>query len=410
MKRARRTAAVLASCALVLAAAGPASASPSHSFDALEAALDAGLAASGATAMSVRVDVAGAGTVFARGSSTALNPASTEKLITGYTALRVLGPAHRFRTRIGSTHAADPHGVLHGGLVVTGGGDPTLTDAGLDDLAHQLHAGGLRTVTGGILLDDTLFARVRYAPVGTTSLDPGDPGPLSAFAVDRDSWRLDADYRANPTTGNLLALQRALTQAGITVHGPFRIGRPTKALRPLASTASEPLWAVVRDMLKTSVNFYAETLLLDVGAASGDGTQLGGVKVIRAEAARLGVRLGGNMVDGSGLSTLDLQSADGEVSWLEAIRRDRRLGPLIDTGVPIGCVDGSLRDRFCAIAGRVHAKPGSLNGMRSLSGWVIDDAGHLVTFAFLLAGPLGQALETRDAIDAAVQLLAVSTV
>ena len=358
--------------------------------------------------MSVRVDVAGTGTVFARGSSGAFNPASTEKLITGYTALRVLGLRHRFRTRIGSTVAADPHGVLHGPLVVTAGGDPTLTDAGLDDLAHQLHASGLRTVTRGILLDDTLFARVRYAPVGTTTLDLGDPGPLSAFAVNRDSWRLDAGYRADPTVGNLQALRQALAEAGVTVQGHVKVGRPAGALRPLASTASEPLWAVVRDMLKTSVNFYAEMLLLDVGAARGDGSLPGGVKAIRAEAAQLGVHLGGNMVDGSGLSTFDRQSADGEVSWLEAIRRDRRLGPLIDAGVPIGCVDGSLRYRFCAIPGRVHAKPGSLDGMRSLSGWVTNDAGHLVTFAFLLPGPLRLGLQARNAIDAAVQLLAAS--
>ena len=401
----RRTAAVLTSCTVVLAVNGTGSASAASSLDAL---LAADLSASGSTAMSVRVDVAGAGTVFARGSSTALNPASTEKLITGYTALRVLGPRHRFVTRIGSTVAADPHGVLHGRLVVTAGGDPTLTDDGLDDLAHQLHARGLRTVTGGLLLDDTLFARVRYAPVGTTTLDPGDPGPLSAFAVDRDSWRLDAGYRADPTGGNLQALERALAEAGITVHGNVSVGRPARAPRPLASTASEPLWAVVRDMLKTSVNFYAEMLLLDLGAAKGHGTQPGGVAVIRGEAAQLGVHLGGNMIDGSGLSTFDRQSADGEVSWLEAIRRDRRLGPLIDAGVPIGCVDGSLQQRFCAIPGRVHAKPGSLNGMRSLSGWVTDDAGHLVTFAFLLAGPLPQALQTRNAIDDAVRLLAAS--
>jgi D-alanyl-D-alanine carboxypeptidase/D-alanyl-D-alanine-endopeptidase (penicillin-binding protein 4) len=402
----RRTAAVFASGALVLAATGPASASRLSS---LSARLADELSASGSTAMSVRVDVAGRGTVFARGSSVALNPASTEKLITGYTALRVLGPAHRFRTRIGSTHAPDREGVLHGGLVVTGGGDPTLGTAGLDDLAHQLRGHGLRAVTGGILLDDTLFARVRYAPVGTTTLEPGDPGPLSAFAVDRDGWRLDAAYRADPSIGNMQALQRALARAGITVHGPLSVGRPVTVLRPLASTSSEPLWAVVRDMLKTSVNFYAEMLLLDVGAARGDGTQPGGVKVIRAEAAKLDVDLGGNMVDGSGLSTFDRQSADGEVSWLEAIRRDRRLGPLIDAGVPIGCVDGSLQHRFCAIAGRVHAKPGSLNGMRSLSGWVTDDGGHLVTFAFLLAGTPPQALQTRNAIDAAVGLLTAST-
>jgi D-alanyl-D-alanine carboxypeptidase/D-alanyl-D-alanine-endopeptidase (penicillin-binding protein 4) len=402
----RRTAAVLAASALVIAAAPPASASSSVS--ALGATLAAKLSASGATAMSVRVDVAGRGTVFTHSASLALNPASTEKLLTGYTALRVLGPGHRFVTRIGSTVAADPHGVIHGRLVVTAGGDPTLSAAGLAYLAAQLRKSGVRAVTGGILLDDTMFSRVRFAPRGTTTLDAGDPGPLSAFAVDKNNWRLDPSYKANPTVGNLQALQRALRRAGISVTGHVSVGRPAVAPRPLASTSSHPLSTIVRDMLKRSDNFYAEMLLEDIGAARGHGTQLGGVKVIRSVAAALGVRLGGNMVDGSGLSTDDRQSANGEVGWLEAVRADRTIGPLMFAGVPTGCVDGTLVHRLCGTHGLVHAKTGGLDGARALSGWVTDAAGHLVTFAFILSGPKAALRSANDAIDRAVRALAAS--
>jgi D-alanyl-D-alanine carboxypeptidase/D-alanyl-D-alanine-endopeptidase (penicillin-binding protein 4) len=400
----RSTTALLASGALVLAVAQPASAATSS----VESRLAALMSTSGATAMSVRVDVVGTGTVFAHSSSRAVNPASTEKLLTGWTALRVLGPAHRFVTRLGSTVAADPHGVLHGKLVLTAGGDPTLSSADLAAMARRLHADGLRTVTGGILLDDSMLSRVRYAPRGTTTLDAGDPGPLSAFAVNRDRWRLDAGYLTDPTAGNLQALRKALAAAGITVHGPLVVGRPAKAPRPLASTSSAPLSVIVRAMLKDSVNFYAEMLLLDVGAARGDGSQLGGVRAIRAEAARAGVRLGGNMVDGSGLSTYDLQSADGEVGWLEAAHRDAKLWPVLYAALPVGCVDGTLKRRLCSVAGRVHAKTGTLDGTRALSGWVTDAAGHRVTFAFLLSGPPSSGLRAKNAIDAAVTLLARS--
>jgi D-alanyl-D-alanine carboxypeptidase/D-alanyl-D-alanine-endopeptidase (penicillin-binding protein 4) len=407
MLRTSRSSLVAVLCSGGLLVAG--STSASASVPSLATQLDQILAGSGATAMSVRVDVAGVGTVFTHSAGQALNPASTEKLLTGYTALRVLGPGHRFVTRIGSTVAADPHGVIHGRLVLTAAGDPTLsTTGGLAELARQLHARGIRKITGGILLDDSLFSRVRVAPHGTTSLDAGDPGPLSAFAVNDNSWRLDRGYRDNPSIGNLQALQRVLAKAGIVVQGHLSVGRPAKAPRPLASTSSKPLSTIVHDMLKQSINFYAETLLEDIGAARTGGSQAGGVKAIRAEAAKLGVRLGGNMVDGSGLSTDDRQSADGEVSWLEAAHADRVLGPQFLAGLPIGCVDGTLKHRMCGTGGLVHAKTGTLDGMRALSGYVTDAAGHLVTFAFLLAGPKSTGHAASNAIDAAVRVLAAS--
>ena len=398
-----------ASAGLVLGVAGPASATSVSPIGTVDASIAAALATSGATAISARVDVAGLGTVFTRTPGLALNPASTEKLITGYTALRVLGPSHRFVTRIGSTVAADPHGVLHGSLVVTAGGDPTLTrKGGLAALARQLHAHGLRTVTGGLLLDDSLLSRVRVAPHGTTLLDPGDPGPLSAFAVDGNRWRTDQAYRSNPSVFNLEALRTVLQQAGITVDGGLSVGRPGKPLRPLATWSSATVTAIVQAMLKTSINFYAETLLEDIGAARGSGTQAGGVRAIRGLAATLGVSLGGNIEDGSGLSTNDRQSAGGEVAWLEAVHADHRLGPLLAAGLPIGCVDGTLAHRLCGTASPVHAKTGTLDGMRALSGWVTDAAGHLVTFSFLVAGPLSTGHAAANAIDDGVRALAAS--
>ncbi|MDX6229604.1 MAG: hypothetical protein QOI76_2994, partial [Frankiales bacterium] len=88
MLRTSRTSlgAVTCSLGLVMIGSGPATASAPL----LATQLGRILATSGATAMSVRVDVAGRGTVFTHSASLALNPASTEKLLTGYTALRVL--------------------------------------------------------------------------------------------------------------------------------------------------------------------------------------------------------------------------------------------------------------------------------------------------------------------------------
>jgi serine-type D-Ala-D-Ala carboxypeptidase/endopeptidase (penicillin-binding protein 4) len=401
-------AAALAAAALVLATAAPASAagpvaSMGHTLDAI-------LAAAGSTGMSVRVDVAGRGEVYSHSASRTVPPASTEKLVTAYTALRVLGPSFRFVTRVGSTVAADKNGTIHGRLVVTGGGDPTLTTNGLAALAHQLRAGGVHAVTGGLQLDDSMFSRVRRAAGWKNEWVPGEVGPLSAFAVNGNSWRADAGYLADPSGGNLQALRTALSRAGVTVTGPLTVGRAPTRLRPLASVASPQLSAIVHDMLKNSVNFDAEMLLEAIGARAGNGTPAGGVSVIRAQSAAMHVALGGNIEDGSGLSSYDKESADGEVSWLEAAMASASLGPLLYAGLPVSCVDGTLIHRFCgtAAAGRVHAKTGTLDGMRALSGFVTDAAGHRVTFAFLVGGPLSSAAAGKAAIDKAVVALTTS--
>ena len=76
----------------------------------------------------------------------------------------------------------------------------------------------------------------------------------------------------------------------------------------------------------------------------------------------------------------------------------------------MACVDGTLIHRFCgtAAAGRVHAKTGTLDGTRALTGFVTDAAGHRVTFAFLVGGPPSSATRAKAAIDKAVLALATS--
>jgi D-alanyl-D-alanine carboxypeptidase/D-alanyl-D-alanine-endopeptidase (penicillin-binding protein 4) len=403
------TAGVVAAITVVSSAPSASATTPVAS---LSRSLDAILSTSGATALSVRVDVAGRGTVFSHSPAKALNPASTQKVITAYTALKVLGPAHRFVTKVGATAAPDRNGVVHGRLVVTAGGDPTLTKAGLASLADQLHRQGVRTVTGGIVLDDSMFGRVRRAAGWKNEWVPSEVGPLSAFALGGNRFRHDAGYLSNPTVGNLQVLQQVFGQRGVVVRGHFTIARPATTPRPLAAVYSPQLVAIVHDLLKNSVNFEAEMLLEAIGATRGHGTPAGGVAVVRQVAKQLHVNLGGNIEDGSGLSLLDRESANGEVAWLQAVRADPVLGPVIFAALPIGCVDGTLRARvlLCGMANPVHAKTGTLDTMRALSGYVIDAAGHRVTFAFLVQGPLSSGARGKAAIDHAVRALAASHV
>jgi D-alanyl-D-alanine carboxypeptidase/D-alanyl-D-alanine-endopeptidase (penicillin-binding protein 4) len=99
----------------------------------------------------------------------AFNPASTIKLLTCYAALGLLGPDYRWRT--GAWLRGQLLGdVLHGDLILKGGGDPKLVIEDLAAFIARMRAQGLRELRGDLVIDDALF----------------DPGPTAGEAFDGD--------------------------------------------------------------------------------------------------------------------------------------------------------------------------------------------------------------------------------
>ena len=122
-------------------------------------------------------------TVFAVNGNRLFVPGSTTKLLTMGTAFEYLGANHRFHTRVYRTGPVRD-GVLEGDLVLVASGDPNLSGreqpdgsyAFVDedhsyggeplktdpltvirDLARQVAARGIRTVTGQVIVDASLF-------------------------------------------------------------------------------------------------------------------------------------------------------------------------------------------------------------------------------------------------------------
>ena len=372
---------------------------------ALARRVDQALAAAGATTITAAVDVAGLGPVLRRDASRSLPPASTQKSYTGLSALVALGPTARFRTRV-VTDRRPVLGRLRGSIWLVAGGDPYLSTADLRGLAAQVRATGIRSVSGGIRVDDSRYDARRTAGVWKSSFMPGQSGPLSALALDRNTWRRDSAFLTDPAVPAAVRFRDLLRAEGVDVGSTVTRAAVPGSARQLAVKVSAPLAYVVRRALKDSDNFAAELLLKDLGrVVKGEGSTLAGVAATRQVLGGLGVPVGA-VADGSGLSSTNRQTPAGQVLLLRAAD-STGTGQTFRGSLPVGCRDGTLRRRFCGTpaAGRVMAKTGTLSGVRALAGYTRTAGGRDVWFAFQLAGVTDGARAVQ-AMDRAVVLLA----
>lgn len=367
--------------------------------------VDEALAAAGATTIAAAVDVAGFDPVLRRDASRSLPPASTQKSYTGLSALVALGPTARFRTRV-VTDRRPVLGRLRGSVWLVAGGDPYLTTADLRGLAAQVRAAGIRSVSGGVRVDDSRYDARRRAGGWKSSFVPGQSGPLSALALDRNTWRRDSAFLTDPAVPAAARFRDLLRAEGVDVGATVARAAAPGSARQLAVKVSAPLADVVRRALKDSDNFAAELLLKELGrVVKGEGSTLAGVAATRQVLGGLGVPVGA-VADGSGLSSTDRQTPAGQVLLLRAAD-STGTGPTFRSALPIGCRDGTLRRRFCdtPAAGRVMAKTGTLSGVRALAGYTRTAGGRDVWFAFQLSGVTDGARAVQ-AMDRAVVLLA----
>jgi D-alanyl-D-alanine carboxypeptidase/D-alanyl-D-alanine-endopeptidase (penicillin-binding protein 4) len=197
----------------------------------------------------------------------------------------------------------------------------------------------------------------------------------------------------NPTVYFASALRAALTARGIVVRrpaadidstppGPFPADAPVLLTWPSPSLAD-----IGKRLMKVSQNLYAETLLRELAVSDGQqATAHEGADVVRSTLKAWGVADGGIAVaDGSGLSRYDLVSPTSLVRVLAHVYADPRLKDGWMAAMPVGGVDGTLGKRLkgTPAEGRVHAKTGSLSGVRGLSGYVESAGGEWLVFSIL---------------------------
>ena len=324
-----------------------------------------------ARSAAVALDLATGTVLFTQNPGLSLAPASNEKLPLTYAALTTLGPTYRIETDVLGEGEQDGT-TFSGTLVLRGGGDPTLSTAGLRSLAAQVRTYGIRRVTGGIVADESYFDSRRMVAGWKPSFFIDESPPLSALVVNRA--RVGRTVTRSPALAAGTAFRTALRSAGVVVDGTMRMGRVDDFAIPIAQVESPTLAAILRFMDRESDNFTAELLLKQLGAVSLDrGTSAAGASVVMQALAEAGVPMAGvRIVDGSGLSRLDRLTANAVAATLKAAWADPTVKPAFVAALPVAGVNGTMEDRLrkAPARGRVLAKTGTTSDASALSGYV----------------------------------------
>ncbi|MCC3266212.1 D-alanyl-D-alanine carboxypeptidase/D-alanyl-D-alanine endopeptidase [Arthrobacter gengyunqii] len=367
----------------------------------------------------------------------AATPASSLKVLTAAAALSVLGSDTRFETSVYAGNTPETVVLAGGGDVLLGSGeaeeDAVVGHAGLQTLAERTAAAlAGREVSGtvSILVDDTLFTGEALSPAwNEEDIEVGEAAAVYPLAIN-SAWAVEGQQSgarvedAALTAGEAFAaaLETAAAGYGFEVDPEVTRGTAGDGADRLASVSSAPVAEQVRQMLLASDNYLAETLgRMTALAEGGEGSFDGAAAAVESAVSGLGVDTSGMVLAdvsglGSGTEITALQLARTVNAALTSADNSVRDLPY---SLPVAGLSGTLASRFTdaaftdssaeketPVAGLVRAKTGTLLAATSLTGFVTDADGRLLSFAFVANGLEGNTVQAREAVDAAAAALA----
>jgi serine-type D-Ala-D-Ala carboxypeptidase/endopeptidase (penicillin-binding protein 4) len=382
-----------------LAALGPSTAAAAGELAALQADLSNQLALAGPQDGAYVYDVTAKQTLFSERAATLRPPASVEKLYTATTALERMGPSSRLTTTVSGVGHLAPGGVWEGSLYLRGEGDPTFGSssfihatyggrgASVSTLASELvRVAGIHRITGSILGDETFLDSLRGEPSSGFAADPFLEGTLSGLSFDRGASGAERGPHA-PAAYAARRLWAALKADGVAIHGRSGAARTPVGALPLARVQSPTIAQLMGLMLPPSDNFFAETLLKDLGRRfAGAGATAAGASVVSLTVSSL-LGIHPHVLDGSGLSSAD-QTSPLQVGDLLVALAPSPIGSVLRESLAVAGHTGTLerRMRHTGAAGRCRGKTGTLTGVSNLVGYCQSAGGHLLAFAIFTDG------------------------
>src|SRR5215217_994994 len=183
---------------------------------------------------------------------------------------------------------------------------------------------------------------------------------------------------------------------GVSISGTSIAGTSAPFQNEIASLQSPPFSVIAAQTLKPSQNLYTELILRTLGkvtpppaTSTSNLPQTSdelGLEAVKSFLKTVGIRPEALVLDdGSGLSRNDMITAEASVQLLTFMSK-HRYATVFRDALPIGGVDGTLRNRFkgTPAENNVRAKTGSLSSAASLGGYMTTAGGEKLAFSIMV--------------------------
>jgi D-alanyl-D-alanine carboxypeptidase/D-alanyl-D-alanine-endopeptidase (penicillin-binding protein 4) len=243
------------------------------------------------------ISVSDGSTIYARNADKLFTPASNMKIYTTAVALDTLGGDYHWRTSVYANSQPDANGRVQGDLILYGRGAPDLVANSKDEnrgslagLAEDLYAGGVRSVSGNVVGDESYFrgdplgdgwqwtdlqwyfaAEASALSINGNEVDinfvpSGKDGKSAVNTSDTEGY-LSVENRmtaADRTGRSTLGVHRGLSDNNIEVWGEFAPG--SKGFGARLSVHHPALWTTrlfVRALKARGISVEGQTLARD---------------------------------------------------------------------------------------------------------------------------------------------------
>lgn len=301
--------------------------------------------------------------------------ASCMKLLSGMTALHMLGTGYEYHSGVYINGKADGD-TLRGDIGFKGDLDPQLTAEEVRDMAHILKMKrGLKTFTGKFYIDILMTEQIQpeehWFPYDLT---------LSKFSI---------LYRGKDFIER--TLKTALRQEGIRFSDDQIVFAPLPKTSHCVFRLNRNINMVIRRMWKNSANTQATSLLYTMGhhanpkTADMAGAGIACMKQFMSNELKSKEK-GIVIHDGCGLCVHNQLTPYFLCEILRYGYEHKQYYDFLQRFLAISGQDGTLRRWPTEMKGKVHAKTGTLShpyGISSLAGYAKAANGHTLCFALM---------------------------
>lgn len=195
-------------------------------------------------------------------------------------------------------------------------------------------------------------------------------------------------------------------ELGGQIRGTVRSGTVPDALPVFSTHLSPQLSEVIRDINKFSNNTMARQLFLTLGTSDAKTASIAdSIRTIEKWLSNRQLHFPELVLDnGAGLSRIDRISAQ-HLATLLNMAANGPYGAELEASLPILGMDGTVKKRFrdSPLAGSAHLKTGTLDGVKSIAGYVHTRKGKRLISVFIINHP--EARQGQAAQDALIEWL-----